>query len=466
MSGFGFHYNSGALLASVLYTFQGRTEDDREATIKGTEPNNEVKKVLIFPAGSEVGLEIFECLQYSTYYQAVGASSIEDHSSFIYSELFYLPHFESINFLDDLIELIQKENLDFIYPAMDEVASILKQYEPQLGIKVIGSPHESYLIANNKETTYKFFDGKIRVPEVLNKEAEIEFPVFLKPKIGYGSRGTAIISDKEQLDFHFKNPDQQLLLEFLPGEEFTVDCFTDNSRILRYCSPRTRSRIKMGISVNSTFCSESILDELLPMAEKINSLISIRSAWFFQVKYAADREFVLMEIGLRPAGSSGLNRLKDVNLTLLSIFDYDNFKVQIDPRPINGTIDRAFSTKARIDLNFNQLFIDLDDCIIFNNRLNSKAIELIIHCHNSGKEVCLITKHKGDLAKTLSDFKITSLFDRVIHLNKEQKKKDYILPNSLFVDDSFAERQDAMGVKNVITYGNESLSLLNSQFIL
>jgi len=425
-----------------------------------------LKNVLIFPAGSEVGLEIFECLNQSIHFHVIGGNSVPDHSDFVFPDLLQIPNFRNPDFLNSIKEVIQNNKIDFIYPAMDEVGGFLKFHENKIGAIVIGSPFKSFEIANDKSKTYEYFNGIVRVPVVFNDTNHLNFPIFLKPKVGYGSRGTATINNNEELFFWYKYPDNQLLVEFLPGEEFTVDCFSDKTGNLLYFSPRTRARIRMGISVHSSFASEEIRNELKPIAEKINLALPIRSAWFFQVKRANDGEFVLMEIGLRPAGSSSLNRLKDVNLPLLSLFDFQDIGVKINPNPVNGRIDRAFSTKAKIDLNFNQLFIDLDDCIIFNNRLNPKAIELIIHCHNAGKEVCLITKHKGDLSKTLADFKISSLFDIVIHLNNEQKKKDYLLPNSLFVDDSFAERQDAMSVENVIAYGNESLSLLNSQFIL
>lgn len=425
-----------------------------------------MKNVLIFPAGSEVGLEIFECLNQSIHFNVIGGNSVPDHSDFVFPDLVHIPNFKNHEFLRNLKEIIHEKKIDFIYPAMDEVGEFLKFHENELGAIVIGSPFESFQIANDKSKTYEYFKGIVRVPKVFNNANSLNFPIFLKPKVGYGSRGTAMINNQEELFFWYKYPDNQLLLEFLPGEEFTVDCFSDKKGNLLYFSPRTRERIRMGISVHSSFASDDIKTELKPIAEKINEALPIRSAWFFQVKRSTDGEFVILEIGLRPAGSSGLNRLTDVNLPLLSLFDYQDIGVKINPNPVNGRIDRAFSTKAKIDLDFNQLFIDLDDCIVFNNRLNPKAIELIIHCHNGGKEVYLITKHKGDLSKTLSDFKIESLFDKVIHINKDQKKKDFILPNSLFVDDSFAERQDAMCVKNVIAYGNESLSLLNSQFIL
>jgi len=42
--------------------------------------------VLIFPAGSEIGLEIYHALKYSHHVEVFGASGKSDHASFLYEE--------------------------------------------------------------------------------------------------------------------------------------------------------------------------------------------------------------------------------------------------------------------------------------------------------------------------------------------------------------------------------------------
>ena len=454
-----------SLSSSLPYPVKRRTENDCKVVAEGSKSGCQLKKVLIFPAGSEVAFEVFESIRYSPHFKVIGANSIQDHSSFIFPVLFKLPYLHDFNFLSELRDLIKNENVDYLYPTMDEVALLLKSNEDFLTVKVIGSSLESYSIANNKEKTYNFFKDILKVPKIYTKKEAVDFPLFLKPKSGYGSRGVMKINSVEELNFHFKDSINQMLIEYLPEEEFTIDCFTNKDRELLYCSPRTRERIRMGISVHSKFASNEIFEEVKTMAEIINSNLKIRFAWFFQVKRGNDGKLALLEIGLRPAGSSGLNRLRDVNLPLLSLFEMDGYPIQIKCNYIKGRIDRAFSTKAKIDLNFNQLFIDFDDCILINNKLNPKAIELIIHCRNEKKSVILISKHNGDLKYRLNKLKIEMLFDRVIHLKQNQSKKDYLLPNSLFVDDSFSERKNAATVQKVITFGVESIDLINSNFL-
>ena len=45
-----------------------------------------MKRILVFPCGSEIALEIYRSLKYSIHFELVGASSIDDHGKFVYKE--------------------------------------------------------------------------------------------------------------------------------------------------------------------------------------------------------------------------------------------------------------------------------------------------------------------------------------------------------------------------------------------
>ena len=42
------------------------------------------KNILVFPCGSEIGLEIYNSVKYSTYFNLIGANSSDDHGKFVY----------------------------------------------------------------------------------------------------------------------------------------------------------------------------------------------------------------------------------------------------------------------------------------------------------------------------------------------------------------------------------------------
>jgi hypothetical protein len=108
------------------------------------------------------------------------------------------------------------------------------------------------------------------------------------------------------------------------------------------------------------------------------------------------------------------------------------------------------------------MYIDFDDTIIVNNKINLDAIQLIYKCINENVRIFLITKHNGDICNTLKTYNISlDLFDDIIHLNKSEEKTDFIsLSNSIFVDDSFSERTKVNKKLNIPTFSVENIKLL------
>ena len=94
-------------------------------------------------------------------------------------------------------------------------------------------------------------------------------------------------------NFYLSKNSELLILEYLPGREYTIDCFTNRHGKLHFCNrARQRIRISNGISVSSKTVNNP---KFIELAEKINKVLSFQGVWFFQVKENTDGEFVLME---------------------------------------------------------------------------------------------------------------------------------------------------------------------------
>ena len=115
----------------------------------------------------------------------------------------------------------------------------------------------------------------------------------MKPDDGQGGKGTHIAHDREELSFHLRKAPDLLVTEFLPGEELSVDCFTDFNRKLLFVGPRTRERVQMGISFRST--AVPVTEEIRRIAQAINDAVRLNGAWFFQVKKDRDGRYKLLE---------------------------------------------------------------------------------------------------------------------------------------------------------------------------
>lgn len=410
---------------------------------KGSNESFTAKNILVFPCGSEIGLEVHRSLRYSRHFNLIGASSVSDHGEFVYEKYIgTLPFVDDPEFPKELRKVVEAYKLDAIYPAMDSVAYELKKIEPQLGCIVLTSSLTTTEICLSKLKTYNLLEDTVPVPKVYSSVAEIEkYPVFLKPEIGYGSRGVKKALDEHQVIEHLLHADKNILItEYLPGPEYTIDCFTDFKGQLRFAGPRLRGRVSNGISTR-TF---SIKDErLTTFAHRINDHLSLNGAWFFQVKENSVGEFVLLEVAARLAGSSATYRAKGINFAALNIFN--SFKVPVDILENNYevTLDRALNNRFKLTFEFEHAYVDFDDALIVRDSINIELVKLIYDLLNKGKKIHLITKHAGNLSETLSKFKLQNLFDEIIHLKRDERKSDRINePNSIFIDDSYAERAE------------------------
>lgn len=428
-----------------------------------------MKNILVYPCGTEIGLEIFRALNNSIHYNLIGGSSSYDHGRFVYKnhidKLPFLTDFSTEQEVIEFNEQIKKYQIDMLYPAMDGMVTLFSKFKNCLSPVVIAADYETTKITRSKKLTYKLFSKILPVPQIYTLEEVInnntDYPLFLKPDIGQGSVGTQKIKSLEELKKFKKNDDSQLILEYLPGKEYTIDCFTNAEGKLLYCRGRDRKRIKNGISVNSFFVNRP---EFKTYAEIINNTIKQKGGWFFQVKEDKDGTLKLLEIASRIAGTSALTRNVGVNLPLLSANIYNGIPCNdVIVNDYNIELDRALGNIFKLDIHYDVVYIDYDDTIINpNNKLNTNVIKFLYQCVNLQKKIILLTKHDGNLESDLKKYRIENLFDEIIHIEKKDKKTNYIkYKNSIFIDDSYGERRE---VKN--TFGIDVFDVNNIECLL
>jgi len=422
-----------------------------------------IRRVLVFPAGTEIGLEIFQALKYCKEVSLFGAGQdISNHARFAYPEYYTLPSIHEHGWVDALIGLCQSLCIDYIFPAYDDIIIALSREADRLPAKIISSPSNACKITRSKSATYFALSGDIRVPRLFSSgDTFISYPVFVKPDRGQGSYGTMKADNEVELYKAIQGIQDPIICEYLPGEEYTVDCFSDREKGVLFVGARRRRRIRNGISVNTL---TETLPEAKGMAELIGQKLGLRGAWFFQLKRAQDGQLVLLEVAPRIAGAMAAHRVSGINFPLLSIFEEERLPVSV--RPIDGIIemDRALGNRYRHSISFSTLYIDLDDTLLVNGRLNILAMKLIFQCINNNKKIILLSRHRSDLKMTLAKYRLTDLFDEIIHLGEAEKKSAYIKQkDAIFVDDSFAERMDVSECCNILTFDCSMIELLTEQ---
>lgn len=412
-------------------------------------------KLLIFPCGSEIGIEIYNSLYYKKEIQLIGGSSVDDYGKIIFENFVHIPYITDSSFDEELKKIIIENGVDFIIPTNE--ISLLKINQIQdLQNKIISHPIETIKICAEKKITYQKLKDHIKVPQIYSIDEIKKYPVFSKPNIGHSGINCFKINNKDDLIYVQQKYPDNLFVEYLPGSEYTIDCFTDFESNLIFISPRKRNRIINGISASTVRINDPRFNEI---AQKINSVLKFNGAWFFQVKEDINGELTLLEIASRIAGSSSINKFYGINLSELNLLNHQKIKLNLIDQKIDLQYDRHLNVKVKINISkINKIFIDLDDTLIRNKKVDSDIIKNIYDFKNLEKKIILITKHSKNPLDTLGEFYIDkNIFSEIIHLRKTDKKSSFLSHNSILIDDSFSERLDAYQKKNVIVFSNESI---------
>ena len=421
-------------------------------------PDNPLR-VLVFPGGTEIGLEIAASLRDCKEVLLFSAgSAVPNHAPFVFLHHRVLPDVQTPGWVDDLNLLIESERIDVILPAYDEVIYALAEQTGRLAAPVAGSPPETCRTTRFKSLTYQRLAGAVRTPKSYADPAAVaSYPVFVKPDRGQGSQGARVVQTPDELRVEWNRNPGLMIHEYLPGREYTVDCFADRDRGLLFCRGRERIRTKSGIVMTTQLVDRP---EFMSWGKAIWQRLPLYGAWFFQVKEAASGELTLLEVGPRVAGGMALNRVLGVNFPLLTLYEHCRMPVTIRPVPVTARMDRALANRFATDLNYEGLYVDLDDTLILRGQVNTKLVRVLYQALNAGKWLGLVTRSRQDPEAILQRWRLRNLFDEVIWLRQSEPKPPFLKRRpAVLIDDSFRERTAAADA-GILALDCSSLDLL------
>ncbi len=419
-------------------------------------------RILVFPCGSEIGLELHRSLCFAKEIQLYGAGSIPDHGRFVYDHYIGdVPYVTEPRFSAAINKIIADHGIDYVIPAHDSAVYRLAQMQDcgAIGCCVVTSTFETCRILRSKRQTMEWFSHDVRTPELYDDiHAVPNFPAFLKPDVGQGSRGTAIARSKDEAQFYLAGNPDLLVMEYLPGDEYTVDCYTNKVGDLIFAGCRRRCRISNGISVNAVPVDDSRIKNIV---STINCLLEISGMWFCQFKESCDGRPVLMEAAPRIAGTAGLHRSLGVNLALMNIYELEGYDVAAMPNTFGIEMDRALCSRFKLTVSYRHVYVDLDDCLVINRNVHTALVAFLYQCVNDGVQLHLITRHQDAVQPLIDQMRLSGLFDSLIHLRHGEKKSDYVRHReSIFIDDSFSERADVHTACKIPVFAPDAVECL------
>ena len=296
---------------------------------------------------------IIRCLKENKSFHITLADANPDAvGRFLCDDFETIPVASDASFITDVLALCLKKEIKIILPLVTKelipFSKHIKEFEEK-GINVLVSPSHSLEIANNKSRLYEFLEWRgIPVPAFRVVESVDQFktaveelgyplkPVCFKPSVSNGSRGFRIVSEQmNELDllFNYKPtstylslPDsirilssgffpELLISEYLPGEEYSVDCIAKHGQPVLIV-PRLRKRMINGISVEGEFVKD---DTIISYCIQIITALSLHGNIGIQVKRSATGQFLILEINPRVQGTISAALGAGVNLPELAV---------------------------------------------------------------------------------------------------------------------------------------------------
>lgn len=413
------------------------------------------KGILVIGCGSLVANDINIALRDISGYKLYGASDKKNHGEYVYKNYISdIPNIKNNNFIEILNKKIDMYNIKFIIPTHEDLALYLQENKNKIKATVVCSEYNTAFLCRYKTKTYEKLEKYDFVPKTYKKEEVKSFPVFVKKDNDQGGRHAYKVNNQEELDLYAK--DDMVICEFLPGEEVTVDCFTNRKGNLLFCNSRVADRMLAGIDVHARRVKSKEINEI---ALNINKEIKFRGFWFFQVKKDTNGKYKLLEISTRLPGAFSLSRCLDVNLPLLAIKDFAGEDVKISFNDIDIEADKQFLGKYKLDINYNTVFLDIDSCIIKTNNINTLLIMYLYQCVNKNINIIGLTSNYRETIEELKKCKVSDkLFNDIIE-NKNIENIEFY-NNSIYISNEENYRIYVRENKKICSFSNNIIECL------
>lgn len=312
--------------------------------------------ILITAAGNQYMPGLVKCFRENGERQIrlVGADMNVDPTILQMMDVAYkVPTAKDSSYVDALLSICEKEKVDVVVPVMSEelipIIDNINRFR-EIGVKVSIANRKVIEIVNNKFELYKFMqDSGMKVPKFcrITKSSELKqafsyvgYPnisVCIKATNLSGSRGVRIVDpSKSRFDILFnEKPNsfyvsydeletilseeedipEMMVMEALPGEEFSVDLVADHGKILYMAARQSNSIIASIPQVATLFNDERAYEITREVIEKLG----LDGSADLDFRYDRNGEPVLMEINPRVAATMAIFKEGGMNLPYLRV---------------------------------------------------------------------------------------------------------------------------------------------------
>ncbi len=157
-----------------------------------------------------------------------------------------------------LRDMVQARQFDIVIPTVHEELPLLATFTSELSALVPLSGPTTLGLGADKLVAYEWISSHLSqyAPRfVLLKDWtpawSTDATLFIKPRAGRGARGCKTVSHDELLFLQSQTAtnDELVVMEYLPGTEWTVDAYIAKDGTIVYLIPRERTGLAGGISI-------------------------------------------------------------------------------------------------------------------------------------------------------------------------------------------------------------------------
>ena len=312
--------------------------------------------VLVTAAGNQYMLGLVDCLKNNgeRNIRLIAADMSNDPTILQMMDVLYqVPKATDPAYVDVLLDICQKEHVDVVIPVMSaELVALVEnkgRFE-EIGTKVSVADLRSIEISNNKLKLYQFMkENGMEIPkfaplrntneldEAFSKAGYPNNAVCAKATELSGSRGIRIIDPtKSRFDILFgekpnsfyisyeefkqilserEDMPEMMVMEALPGDEFSVDLVADHGKVV-YMAARQSNSIIASIPQEATLFHE---EKAYEICRTIIEKLGLDGNADLDFRYDKNGNPVLMEINPRVAATMAIFKEGGMNLPYLRI---------------------------------------------------------------------------------------------------------------------------------------------------
>ncbi len=233
---------------------------------------------------------------------------------------FFAHHFFQVPLVADydnyslvLQGIVKKYNIHAILPTVSEELIVIRRALEGINVKIVLSPQLTLELCHDKRLLYTWMDENfleymVKWQTLDVREMWEDQTYFIKPSHGRGARGCRRVARSEIAYWReLLSPRKEwLIMEDLPGTEWTVDAYVTSSGRISMNVPRERLALSGGISLKGRTVKEA---KVIYQTEAVIKKLPFYGPICFQWKADKNNEPKLVEINPRLAGGVAISAL-------------------------------------------------------------------------------------------------------------------------------------------------------------